>query len=119
MYPCFMSSLVKCFAPLSSYRSSSTVGMTCLVRLINVLAVVMSIFMRICVGSAFGVRTSFDIQSVGQSTVSITPESSNWSSTLSNFSHFANGIFRCGCMISLTCSSIKTSTCLYLCLPMP
>ena len=47
MYPCFMSSLVKFVAPLSLYLSSSSVGITCLVRLIAVLAVV-NVHAKLC-----------------------------------------------------------------------
>jgi len=104
MYPCFMSSLVKCLALFSLYRNSSSVGMMCLICHIAVLAVVISTFILICVGSDFGISTRFDIQSVGLSTSSITSAGSSSSRMASSCGHLEKGIFLwlhnwCDCLV--------------------
>ena len=119
LYPWFISRRVNLVAPFSLYRNSSRVGITCIVRLIARLAVVMSMFIRISLGSAFGVMTMLDSQSVGPSASSVIWLLSSSSSRVSNLSCLAKGIFLWSWMTGGTDSSMCKVICQYLCLPIP
>ena len=74
----FISRLGKWAAPFSLSLRSSMIGMTCLVRLMALFPAVISTFIRICVGSTFGVMTMFEtVQLLGPFTLSMWSVASN------------------------------------------